>query len=126
MLIRPVFRLRRSVRLVALLAVLLGCLLLVPGARAQTSPPVLIAPIRGTIDLGLAAYLTRVLDAAEAQGAAAVVVVEAEALVPAALAEAFRGGRLGVMDYYKMQNVQADTGMRNTLAGNGEHHEPVG
>lgn len=73
MRIRPVFRLRRSVRLVTLLAALLGCLMLVPGAHAQTSPPVLIAPIRGTIDLGLAAYLTRVLDAAEAQGAAAVV-----------------------------------------------------
>jgi uncharacterized protein YqfA (UPF0365 family) len=53
-------------------------------------------------------------------------VVEAEALVPAALAEAFRGGRLGVMDYYKMQNVQADTDMRNSLAGNGGQQEPVG
>jgi uncharacterized protein YqfA (UPF0365 family) len=44
-------------------------------------------------------------------------VVEAEAQVPLALAEAFRSGRLGVMDYYRMQNVQADTQMRESLAG---------
>jgi uncharacterized protein YqfA (UPF0365 family) len=46
-------------------------------------------------------------------------VVEAEAQVPLALAEAFRGGRLGVMDYYRMQNVQADTEMRRSLAEDG-------
>ncbi len=44
-------------------------------------------------------------------------VVEAEAEVPLALAEAFRNGRLGVMDYYRMQNVQADTDMRSSIAG---------
>ena len=43
-------------------------------------------------------------------------VTEAEAEVPLALAEAFRSGRLGVMDYYRMQNVQADTEMRSSLA----------
>jgi uncharacterized protein YqfA (UPF0365 family) len=43
-------------------------------------------------------------------------VVEAEAQVPLALAEAFRSGRLGVMDYYRMENVQADTSMRQALA----------
>ncbi len=45
-------------------------------------------------------------------------VVEAEAQVPLAMAEAFRSGNLGVMDYYKMKNVQADTGMRDSIAGN--------
>ena len=44
-------------------------------------------------------------------------VVEAEAEVPRALAEAFRSGQLGVMDHYRMQNVQADTRMRESLAG---------
>jgi uncharacterized protein YqfA (UPF0365 family) len=44
--------------------------------------------------------------------------VEAEAEVPRALAEAFRSGNLGVMDYYRMRNVQADTGMRESLSGN--------
>lgn len=43
-------------------------------------------------------------------------VVAAEAEVPKAMAEAFRSGRLGVMDYYNMQNVQADTSMRNSIA----------
>ncbi len=43
-------------------------------------------------------------------------VVEAEALVPQALADAFRAGHLGVMDLYRMQNVQSDTRMRESLA----------
>jgi uncharacterized protein YqfA (UPF0365 family) len=43
-------------------------------------------------------------------------VVEAQAQVPLAMAEAFRSGRLGVMDYYKMENVQADTSMRSSIA----------
>jgi uncharacterized protein YqfA (UPF0365 family) len=44
-------------------------------------------------------------------------VVEAEADVPRALAEALRSGNLGVMDHYRMENVQADTRMRSSLAG---------
>lgn len=44
-------------------------------------------------------------------------VVEAEAEVPRAMAEAFRSGRLGIMDYYNMQNIQADTAMRNAISG---------
>ncbi|GAB4142166.1 MAG: flotillin-like protein FloA [Ignavibacteriales bacterium] len=43
-------------------------------------------------------------------------VVEAEAEVPKAIAEAFRSGRLGVMDYYNLRNIQADTDMRNSIA----------
>ncbi|MBI3882019.1 MAG: flotillin-like protein FloA [Verrucomicrobia bacterium] len=46
-------------------------------------------------------------------------VVEAEAQVPMAMAEAFRAGNLGIMDYYKMKNVQADTNMRDSIAGGG-------
>jgi uncharacterized protein YqfA (UPF0365 family) len=46
-------------------------------------------------------------------------VVEAEAQVPLALAEAFRNGRLGVMDYYRMRNIEADTSMRERLAEDG-------
>jgi uncharacterized protein YqfA (UPF0365 family) len=42
--------------------------------------------------------------------------VEAEAEVPRAMAEAFRSGRLGILDYYKLQNVQADTNMRGAIA----------
>jgi uncharacterized protein YqfA (UPF0365 family) len=43
-------------------------------------------------------------------------VVEAQAQVPLAMAEAFRSGRLGVMDYYKMENIQSDTAMRSSIA----------
>ncbi|MBR1922637.1 MAG: flotillin-like protein FloA [Paludibacteraceae bacterium] len=43
-------------------------------------------------------------------------VIEAEALVPQAMAEAFRSGNLGIMDYYRMQNMQADTAMRESIA----------
>ncbi|MEI6787877.1 MAG: flotillin-like protein FloA [bacterium] len=46
-------------------------------------------------------------------------VVEAQAEVPRAMAEAFRKGNLGVMDFYRMQNIQADTDMRKTISGEG-------
>jgi len=46
-------------------------------------------------------------------------VVEAEAQVPLAMAEAFRSGNLGIMDYYRMKNIQADTSMRDSIAGTG-------
>ncbi len=44
-------------------------------------------------------------------------VIEAEAEVPKAMAEAFRNGNLGIMDYYKMKNIEADTAMRESIAG---------
>ena len=44
-------------------------------------------------------------------------VVLAEAEIPLAIAEAFRSGRLGVMDYYRLQNIQADTKMRDSIGG---------
>ncbi|SFH12699.1 Uncharacterized protein YqfA, UPF0365 family [Desulfotomaculum arcticum] len=50
-------------------------------------------------------------------------VVESEAQVPLALAEAFRRGHLGVMDYYNMQNIMADTGMRQNLSKMGSDEE---
>ena len=45
--------------------------------------------------------------------------VDSEAEIPRAMAEAFRSGRLGVMDYYKLRNIQADTDMRKSIAGSG-------
>jgi uncharacterized protein YqfA (UPF0365 family) len=44
-------------------------------------------------------------------------VVLAEAEIPKAIAEAFRSGNLGLMDYYRLRNIQADTSMRNAIAG---------
>ncbi|MFM7843118.1 MAG: flotillin-like protein FloA [Planctomycetota bacterium] len=45
--------------------------------------------------------------------------VEAEAEVPKAMAESFRTGKLGIVDYYKLRNLQADTDMRRSIAGAG-------
>ena len=56
---------------------------------------------------------------AKAQEARAKVIL-AEAEVPKALADAFRSGNLGVMDYYKLENIQADTDMRGSIAGSGK------
>jgi uncharacterized protein YqfA (UPF0365 family) len=43
-------------------------------------------------------------------------VVAAEAQIPQAIAEAFRSGRLGVMDYYRLNNIKADTEMRGAIS----------
>ncbi|MGC2128719.1 MAG: flotillin-like protein FloA [Candidatus Aquilonibacter sp.] len=51
-------------------------------------------------------------------------VVEAEAAIPLAIAEAFRSGNLGVMDYYKLKNLQADTGMRDSIGNSVEGTGP--
>lgn len=52
-------------------------------------------------------------------------VVLAEAEVPRAMAEAFRNGNLGIMDYYRMKNVQADTSMRAAIAGEGHGSDTI-
>jgi len=52
-------------------------------------------------------------------------VVEAEAEIPRAMAEAFRAGHLGIMDYYKMKNVQADTKMREGFAESDGPSQPL-
>ena len=44
-------------------------------------------------------------------------VVEAEAQIPLAMSEAFKKGNLGIMDYYKMKNIMADTSMRDSISG---------
>jgi len=53
-------------------------------------------------------------------------VIESEAQIPLAIADAFRNGQLGVMDYYRMQNIKADTDMRESIAkpGGGSDHKP--
>jgi uncharacterized protein YqfA (UPF0365 family) len=47
-------------------------------------------------------------------------VIAAEAQIPLAMAEAFRNGNLGVMDYQRYKNIQADTQMRQSIAGGSE------
>jgi uncharacterized protein YqfA (UPF0365 family) len=48
-------------------------------------------------------------------------VVLAEAEVPKAISESFRSGNLGIMDYYRLRNLQADTSMRTAIAGDGQN-----
>jgi uncharacterized protein YqfA (UPF0365 family) len=51
-------------------------------------------------------------------------VIQAEAEIPKAIADAFRSGNLGVMDYYRMQNIQADTDMRDSISGGSDKDKP--
>ena len=53
-------------------------------------------------------------------------VIEAEAEVPKAIAEAFRSGQLGVMDYYKMENIKSDTSMRDSIANSDKESKEGG
>lgn len=52
-------------------------------------------------------------------------VIEAQAEVPLAMAEAFRKGNLGVMDFYRMQNIMADTSMRESLADGDDESDSI-
>ena len=61
---------------------------------------------------------------AKAQEARAMV-IEAESEVPRAMAEAFRNGNLGIMDYYRMKNIQADTEMRESISRPGNKTAPT-
>jgi uncharacterized protein YqfA (UPF0365 family) len=53
-------------------------------------------------------------------------VVEAEAQIPLAIAEAFRNGQLGIMDYMKYRNVESDTAMRQAIAKGGMGEQKPG
>ncbi|MFA7042915.1 MAG: flotillin-like FloA family protein, partial [Bacteroidales bacterium] len=50
-------------------------------------------------------------------------VIDAEAEVPKAMAEAFRSGNLGIMDYYRMKNIESDTNMRDSISKPGTKNE---
>lgn len=53
-------------------------------------------------------------------------VIEAEAEIPKAMAEAFRNGNLGIMDYYRMKNIEADTSMRDAISKpSGDQNKPI-
>ena len=53
-------------------------------------------------------------------------VISAEAQIPLAMDEAFRSGNLGIMDYQRYRNLQADTTMRQSIAGQGDSAPSVG
>lgn len=87
------------------------------GAKLQTeqaSADLKVAQAKAEERRALAVALEQEMKA-KAQDARAKV-IEAEAEIPMAMAESFRAGNLGIMDYYKMKNVQADTEMREAIA----------
>jgi uncharacterized protein YqfA (UPF0365 family) len=51
-------------------------------------------------------------------------VIEAEVQIPMAMAEAFRNGNLGIMDYYRMRNIESDTQMRDSISNQGNKPKP--
>jgi uncharacterized protein YqfA (UPF0365 family) len=69
----------------------------------------------------LAVALEQEMSAKVQENKATLVLAEAE--VPRAISEAFRSGRLGVMDYYQMRNIQSDTQMRNAISSVTGGHE---
>ena len=70
----------------------------------------------------LAVALEQEMTALDQENRAKVTLAEAE--IPKAMAEAFRSGRLGIMDYYQMKNIQADTDMRKSIAQPPEESGP--
>jgi uncharacterized protein YqfA (UPF0365 family) len=95
------------------------------GARLQTDQAEaqkIIAQAEAEQRRAMAVAREQEMVALVAENRAKVVLAEAE--IPLAMAEAFRNGRLGVMDYYNMRNVQADTEMRTSIANPGETSKP--
>ena len=84
--------------------------------QAEADTRVARARAEGRRAMAVAAEQEQIAGIEESRAA----LVEAEAEVPKAMAEAFRSGRLGILDYYKLRNVQADTDMRRTIAQTGE------
>ena len=85
---------------------------LVCGAALAAAPACDLALPDGVIEdqAGFAEWMADREEMREIRG-----IVEAEAEVPQAIAQAFREGNLGIMDYYSLQNIQSDTRMRGSI-----------
>jgi len=84
--------------------------------QAEADTRVARARAEGRRAMAVAAEQEKIASIEESRAA----VVEAEAEVPKSIAEAFQSGNLGIMDYYKLRNVQADTDMRKSIAATGK------
>lgn len=80
----------------------------------QAQADLLVAQAKAEERKAMAIAREHEMKAAVAENQAKLVLAEAE--VPKAMADAFRSGNLGIMDYYKMRNVEADTRMRDTIS----------
>lgn len=83
--------------------------------QAEADTRVARARAEGRRAMAIAAEQERIAEIQESRSK----LVEAEAQVPKAIAESFQNGKLGILDYYKLRNVQADTEMRKSIAGTG-------
>lgn len=81
--------------------------------RAEADTRVARAKAEGRRAMAIAVEQEKSAEVEEAKAK----LVESEAQVPVAMAESFRSGKLGILDYYKLRNVQADTDMRASIAG---------
>lgn len=81
--------------------------------RAEADTRVARAKAEGRRAMAIAVEQEKSAEVEEAKAK----LVESEAEVPVAMAESFRSGKLGILDYYKLRNVQADTDMRASIAG---------
>ena len=91
------------------------------GAKLQTDQAEAdkrVAQARAEVRRALAVALEQEMQANVMENRAKV--VEAEIQVPLAMAEAFKAGNLGIMDYMKFKNIAADTSMRNSISGEGD------
>ncbi len=88
------------------------------GAKLQTdqaSADLKVAEARAEERRAMAVAYEQEMRAKAQEARAKVILAEAE--IPKAIADAFRSGNLGIMDYYRMQNIQADTSMRESISG---------
>ena len=88
------------------------------GAMLQTdqaSADLKVAEAKAEERRAMAVALEQEMKAKAQEARAKVILAEAE--IPKAISDAFRSGNLGIMDYYKMENIQADTSMRDSISG---------
>lgn len=83
----------------------------------QANADLKVAEAKAEERRAMAVALEQEMKAKSQEARAKVILAEAE--VPKAMAEAFNTGKLGIMDYYRMKNIQADTGMRDSISGSG-------
>ena len=88
----------------------IGAVLQIDQANADKN----IAQARAKEKRAMAVALEQEMKAKAQEARAKVILAETE--IPLAIAEAFRKGNLGIMDYYKIKNIQADTEMRENIA----------
>ena len=83
-----------------------------------------VAQARAEVRRAMAVALEQEMQAKVMENRAQLVAAEAE--VPLAIAESFRSGNLGVIDYYRLRNIQADTNMRNSISGESDGQKDGG